>query len=123
MKTRLYLTRDDAGRELSIDEFLDAEFAEGHKYEIIEGRLDVSPEAGFPHGHLRTWLFLALHAYSSIHPEVINHVLPGGRVFVPGRDGAPRPRSPIPSPTATCRPIGSSARSIGATCRPSSSSR
>ncbi|MGL4552005.1 MAG: Uma2 family endonuclease [Gemmataceae bacterium] len=84
MKTRLKLTPEDAGRRLSLDEFLDAEFEErGVKYELIGGRLDVSPEARFSHSSLQLWLFLTLHAYSLRCPDAINHVNPSARVFVP----------------------------------------
>ena len=33
----------DHGRELTYDEFLAGDYEEGHKYELIDGRLYVSP--------------------------------------------------------------------------------
>ncbi len=94
MKTRQRLSHLDRGRELTLEEFLDAEYEQGYKYEIIEGRLDVSPEADSPHQYIRDWLFLVLHAYSVLHPEALNRVAGGGRVFVPHtrrRTTAPEP--------------------------------
>ncbi len=95
-ETRQKLTHEDRGRELTLEDFLAAEYEQGYKYEIIEGRLDVSPEAGYPHLTIQTWLFLALHAYSALHPEAINRVRPGGRVFVPrARRGTTAPEPDV----------------------------
>jgi hypothetical protein len=57
---------------LTLDEFLAAEYQPGYKYELIDGRLDVSPEANFPHDRNKEWIHGELFLYSRQHPEVIN---------------------------------------------------
>jgi Uma2 family endonuclease len=91
MKTRLFLTRADHARELSMDEFLDADAEEGFKYEIIEGRLDVSPVPGYFHSSIQLWLLMLLNRYAEACPAVINHVNPTARIFLPGRRRATAP--------------------------------
>ena len=83
--TRLTLTPADHGREIDPDEFDAADGEEGHHYEIIDGRVYVSPQPNAPQDFLVTWLFLKLSDYSRAHPNVANYVSPKSRVFVPGR--------------------------------------
>ena len=64
----------DAGRDLSEEDYLAAEYEPGHKYELIRGRLEVSPLPGVPQDCAEQWLFRHLLAYSLCHPHVINHV-------------------------------------------------
>jgi len=75
----------DHGRRLTYDQYLAGEFAEGFKYELIDGALFVSPEANPTHSWVEVWLMAQLLKYSTEHPEVINHVNNKARVFVPGR--------------------------------------
>jgi Uma2 family endonuclease len=84
MTTLLKLGPSDAGRALSVEEFLGSEYAPGFKYELIDGRLEVSPEANLPHDRLWEWVYGALFLYARRHPDVINYVSAGARVFVPG---------------------------------------
>jgi Uma2 family endonuclease len=93
MKTLLKLGPGDHGRALSRDEFESAEYAEGHRYEIIDGRLYVSPEANLPHSYNELWLLYRLARYAQDHPEVINHVTNKSRVFVHDR-----PELTVPEP-------------------------
>ena len=53
MRTRLYLTHADHGRALSWDEFVAADAEEGYRYEMIEGRVFVSPAAEYAARGLR----------------------------------------------------------------------
>jgi Uma2 family endonuclease len=95
MSTVLKLGPADHGRPMSLDEFLAGDYQEGHKYELIGGRLYVSPEANFPEGHVEKWLYRLLDRYAEEHPEVINYVHNKARVFVPGQDDLTNPEPDI----------------------------
>jgi len=79
------LTLADHGKRLSLDEFETAAFQEGYKYELIDGRLYVSPAANEPEDWNQAWIYDLLREYSRDHPRVINRVSFGARVFVPDR--------------------------------------
>jgi Uma2 family endonuclease len=87
----------DHGRPLSLDDFESAEYEPGYKYEIIDGRLYVVPEASLTEHRLEKWLTRKLERYSEDHPEVINFVAEKARVFVPGR-----PAATVPEPDIAC---------------------
>src|SRR4051812_4517876 len=93
MKTRQRLSAKDQGRETTLEELLQAECAEGMKYEIIDGRLEVSPLPAFAHEDIVGWLAGLLEAYARACPEIVNRVMAPVRVFVPGarRVTAPEP--------------------------------
>ena len=90
---QLKLGPADHGRPLSLDDFDDADFEPGFKYEIIDGRLYVSTAPNPAENFLDNWLFLKLTAYSLQHPSVIDYVSYRARVFVHSRkkDTAPEP--------------------------------
>ena len=83
--TRIKLGADDHGRQLSYDDFIVSDTAEGYHYELIDGRLYVSPMPNLPENVLEDWLGNKLRAYLASHPEVINYVSTKARIFVPGR--------------------------------------
>lgn len=85
MRTQVYLTPKDQGRALSLEEFEHASGQEGYHYELIDGKVDVSPIPELPHEDLRDWLRDTLKDYGRLHPEIINYVKSPARVFVPGR--------------------------------------
>ena len=85
MTTLLRLTPRDHGRALSLEEFQCATAQEGYRYELIDGKLEVSPLPDLPHEGLRKWLERRLDSYAERHPEVINRVQAPARVFVPNR--------------------------------------
>lgn len=91
MKTQLYLTPKDQGRALSLEEFERADSLEGYLYELIDGKLEVSPLPDLPHEDLRDWLRDTLKDYTRHHTEVINYVKAPARVFVPGRSATTAP--------------------------------
>jgi Uma2 family endonuclease len=93
VKTQLYLTPQDQGRPLTLEEFQSAQGQEGYHYELIHGKLEVSPLPNMPHQGLRKWLERLLDRYAEQHPEVFNHVEAPARVFVPGESvvTAPEP--------------------------------
>ncbi|MBY0230558.1 MAG: Uma2 family endonuclease [Gemmataceae bacterium] len=72
----------DAGRDLSEEDFLAAEYEPGYQYELIRGRLEVSPMPGVPQDYAEKWLFGRLFAYSLLRPDVINYVTDKSRVRI-----------------------------------------
>ena len=83
MQTRLYLTPADHGRALSWDEFASADSEEGYRYEMIEGRVEVSPQPNMPHDIVLMHIMKALILYSAQHEELLPYVTGHGRVFLP----------------------------------------
>jgi Uma2 family endonuclease len=93
MTAILYLTPKDQGRAIPLNEFERAAGEEGYHYELIEGKLEVSPLPDMPHDCLREWMIQSLSAYALLHPDVINKVKGPVRVFVPDESpiSAPEP--------------------------------
>ncbi len=73
----------DHGRPVTDRQLDTAEYVGGFKYEIIDGRLYVSPQPNLPEHVLENWLRDALVVYSAGHPEIINFIATKGRVFLP----------------------------------------
>jgi Uma2 family endonuclease len=84
MTTKLRLGPHDHGRELTYEEFTSGDYLEGYHYELIEGKLEVTPLPDLPGCRVEGWLQLKLQLYALAHPEVLNYVSPKTRVFVPG---------------------------------------
>ncbi len=76
----------DHGRQVGDEEARAARYKEGYKYEIIEGRLYVSPVPNLPESRLDEWLRRQLEAYETRRPDVINYVAGKARVFLPDRE-------------------------------------
>jgi Uma2 family endonuclease len=93
--TRLKLTPKDHGREIDPDEFDAADGEGGYHYEIIDGRVYVSPVPDLPQQSLDVWLYGKLFLYSQDHPEVINFVANKSRIFIPTRAKATKPEPDI----------------------------
>jgi Uma2 family endonuclease len=93
MSTVVKIGPEDHGRPMSFEEYLAGDYQQGYHYELIDGRLYVSPEANLPEDSVETWLLPKVHEYAKKHPEVINYVTNKARVFVPRRPGitAPEP--------------------------------
>jgi Uma2 family endonuclease len=85
----------DHGAVLSLDEYESGDYEAGYKYELIDGRLYVSPEANLPEDWAENWLDRKLYAYALNHPKIINYVTRKARVFVPGRPGVTIPEPDI----------------------------
>jgi Uma2 family endonuclease len=75
----------DHGRAVTDAELTAARWIGGYHYEVIDGRLYVSPSPDLPHDDLVEWLAEALRTYARARPEVINAVKTRSRVFVPRR--------------------------------------
>lgn len=95
--TMLKLGPNDHGREMSEEEFEGADYLVGYKYEVIDGRLYVSPAAKVPHDIVTEWVHWLLKVYSKAAPNTIGYVSAAGRTFVPN---ATRVTSPQPDVTA-----------------------
>ncbi len=95
METKLYLTPRDHGRPLTLEEFQSADSREGFRYELIDGKLDVSPLPNLPHDFLVEWLADLLRVYRRSHPETIRRVQAPARVFVPGRSTTTAPEPDV----------------------------
>jgi len=87
MATVLKIGPAEQGRPMTLEEFLAGDYEEGHRYELIDGRLSVSPEANFPEDWVNVWLLRKVFSYAEAHPRVLQHVTPRARVFVRGRQG------------------------------------
>jgi Uma2 family endonuclease len=81
----------DHGREMSLDEFSAAPGQPGYQYELIDGKLYVSPEADFPQSFVDEWVGGKLFLYSLQHPEVMNYINGKARVYVPSREKTTNP--------------------------------
>lgn len=83
----------DHGRPMTLEEFIAAPSTEGYHYELIDGKLYVSPLPNLPEDRVEEWIYFKLKLYSHYHPEIINHTTNKARVFVPGsrRVTAPEP--------------------------------
>jgi Uma2 family endonuclease len=95
MRAQLYLTPKDAGRRLSLEEFEHADGKPCFRYELIDGRLEVSPAPDLPQEDLKDWLVELLRDYARGHPDVINRVTNPGRVFVPRRRATTAPEPDV----------------------------
>jgi Uma2 family endonuclease len=93
MATLLKFGPADHGRRVTDEEAEAGDYALGYKYEIIDGRLYVSPLPDVPHDWIEQSVYRILLAYADAHPHVINHVTNQARVFVPGavRTTVPEP--------------------------------
>jgi Uma2 family endonuclease len=91
MATLLALSPLDHGRPMGLEEFEGARGRDGYRFELIDGKVYVSPEADLPYVSLEEWLSSKLRDYWREHPDVINAVIARTRVFVPGRPTAPQP--------------------------------
>jgi Uma2 family endonuclease len=95
MATVLKIGPWDHGRPMTLEEFTAGDYEEGYQYELIDGKLYVSPQPNAPQGMVERWIFLALYLYSEAHPDVINYVHYKARVFVPGRPGVTNPEPDV----------------------------
>ncbi len=93
--TRLKLDALDYGRKLALSEFDEAEFAPGFHYEIIEGKLYVSPAPNRPESVLEMWLRDKLIDYKFRNPKIIGSIATRGRVFVSSEHRATVPEPDI----------------------------
>ncbi|HXG11696.1 MAG TPA: Uma2 family endonuclease [Gemmataceae bacterium] len=75
----------DHGRPMTREEFESARGQEGYHYELIEGKVYVSPVPDLPHDRIVEWILGLLRDYSRMRPDVINYISTRARVILPGR--------------------------------------
>ena len=92
---RVRLTPKDHGRQVDPEEFEHSTGAEGYQYEIIDGRVYVTPLPDQSADSLERWLFSKLFEYSQNHPDAIQYLSSKTRVFVPDRLKATCPEPDI----------------------------
>ena len=93
MKTMVKLGPSDHGRAMSYDEYLSGDYRGGYHYELIDGKLYVTPLPNLPENRVELWLLYKLLRYADDHPDIINYVTPKSRVFVHAR---PKVTTPEP---------------------------
>ena len=83
----------DHGRPITWAELSNAEVQNGHRYELIDGRVYVAPAPNPNHQRVWKWIHQLLDAYSETCPNEINYVIPQCAVFVEDRsdETAPEP--------------------------------
>jgi Uma2 family endonuclease len=95
MATLVKLGPADHDRPMTLEEFYAGDYEEGYQYELIDGKLYVSPQPNAPQGLADRWIYLKLQRYSDDHPEVLNFVYGKTRVFVPNRPGVTNPEPDV----------------------------
>lgn len=95
MTTALRLGPGDHGRPMTYDEFIAGDYEGGYRYELIDGRLYVSPEANFSHDRSGMYVFHRLDRYREQHPAALNCLSLHARVFVPRRRRVTAPEPDI----------------------------
>jgi Uma2 family endonuclease len=86
MTTLLRLGPADHDRKLTEEELSKGEYQSGYKYEIIDGKLYVSPLPDCSEDRVEKWFFGELFLFARSHREVINYVTDKARVFIPDRE-------------------------------------
>src|SRR5688500_9184217 len=76
-----HLGPEDAGAALSHEEFERADWEPGHRYELVAGRLHVTPAPNPPHMYVQLKLLLHLVSYAQARPDVLALVAPVSRVL------------------------------------------
>ena len=86
MATTLRYGPGDHGRPMTFDEFMEGDYEEGHKYELIRGRLYVSPQPRFSHDWIEQYVLDRLKQYARETGSAINKATNKARVFVSDAD-------------------------------------
>jgi Uma2 family endonuclease len=95
MATVLKIGPADHGRPMTLDEYLAGDYEEGYRYELIEGRLSVSPAPDQPENWVNGWLYYRLVQYALANPRSLRHVAFNARVFIPRRPGLTCPEPDV----------------------------
>lgn len=93
LATTLRFGPADHGLMVTDEELEFAEYESGFEYEVIYGRLFVSPVPNPSHDAFEKSILFQLHDYHIRRPDVLSYVTDRGRVFVPSeiRTTAPEP--------------------------------
>jgi Uma2 family endonuclease len=91
MATLSGLGPSDHGRPLTLAEFRSGDYQPGFRYELIKGKLYVSPFPEVSAALLDSWITWNLNRYEEQRPDVINFVFNKCRVFVPRQKAVSAP--------------------------------
>jgi len=91
MSTLVKLGPTDHGRPMTYDEYLTGDYQGGYHYELIDGKLYVTPLPNLPENRVELWLFRKWDRYSERHPDIINYVTNKSRIFVHSRPDVTTP--------------------------------
>ncbi len=72
----------DRGREMTLEEFGEAEVEPGFRYELGRGVLEVTEVPGRPHGKIVSNLYMAIARYHHEHPGSIDRFGGGGEFYL-----------------------------------------
>ena len=95
MATVLRIGPGDHGRPMTYDEFMARDYKDGYRYELIGGRLYVSPMPNLPHEWIVQHVVDALKSYLQRNQEMLDWVTTGSRVFVPGPGATTAPEPDV----------------------------
>ena len=68
---------------LGVDEYLEADLPEGHRYELVDGVVEMAPAPNVPHDTLVSFFSEQFMLYRRAHPSEVAHVSHGARVPIP----------------------------------------
>lgn len=85
----------DHDRPMTLEEFMSSDYVKGYEYELIDGKLYVSPEANLPEFRVEDWIHFKLKLDAHYHREIINFVASKARVFVPSRRRVTNPEPDV----------------------------
>ena len=91
LTTTLRFGPKDHGRAVSDEELEIAEYGPGYDYEVIFGRLFVSPAPNFEHDVVEKNILRQLFAYQESNPDVVGYVTDRARVFVASEEKTTAP--------------------------------
>jgi Uma2 family endonuclease len=77
----LQLGPQDAGLELTHEAFCAAEWEPGFRYELVAGRLAVTPAPNLPNAAVERWFDKLMLKYSFAHPDRVAEVFAKSRVI------------------------------------------
>ena len=80
---------------MSWEEYRTADFQEGFRYELIDGRLVVAAMPNPKHMGVWSWLYRELLDYSRKRPNIINLVSSHCEVVIPGHAGVSAPQPDV----------------------------
>ena len=83
------------GRRVTDDELKHAQFRLGYDYEVISGRLYVSPAPNPDHDVVERHICEQISHYRQEHPEIVGYVTGRARVFVPDEPSTTAPEPDV----------------------------
>ncbi len=91
LATTLRLGPKDHGRAISDEELEFAEYRPGYDYEVIFGRLYVSPAPNPDHDFVEKHILFQLNQYQLQNPDIVGYVTDRARVFVESEEKTTAP--------------------------------